>query len=382
MRSIFIAGIVLSYLAVFASAVELRDGAFHVYPGEQIQEALDLAARNRVVKTVKVHAGIYRPDAERQAMIWFNRRHDGIHLQAVGEVVLTAANPEIADKAAASFPAVVNHVVYFGTGVSSATIFEGFKVTGANGFMTKNHTRRMEPDNSIPKNWFFFADGGAIKIFGKSYPLILRAEIADNFSSPCAGGVSVQHEGFNNDWVVMKDCIFRDNRAQVTGCAVDLLAGSAAKMINCLFVGNQSNTGEDVVAVTSGSERSFDNSGVLTVFEGSRAIVEQCTFAGNRNAVDDLWNESVYRRSIFWGNDMETSNWPETKRFELDLRFGAKEFEGCMVGGGPLLDPTRSVDADRNVLNAPNPQFAAGTHVPSHPDYQGVGYRPPSEHKR
>ena len=58
--------------------------------------------------------------------------HDGITLEAVGEVVLTAANSAIADKKAPSFPAVVNHVVYFGDGVSTKTVLRGFRVTGAN----------------------------------------------------------------------------------------------------------------------------------------------------------------------------------------------------------------------------------------------------------
>jgi len=47
-------------------------------------------------------------------------------------VVLTAANSAIADKKAPSFPAVVNHVVYFGDGLSTKTVLRGFRVTGAN----------------------------------------------------------------------------------------------------------------------------------------------------------------------------------------------------------------------------------------------------------
>ena len=54
-------------------------------------------------------------------MVWFNARHDGIILEAVGEVTLTAANPEIADKRSETHPAVVNHVVYFGDGILPGT---------------------------------------------------------------------------------------------------------------------------------------------------------------------------------------------------------------------------------------------------------------------
>src|SRR4029450_7860294 len=81
--------------------------SFHVYPKGSIQDALEAAARDPVNKTVYVHAGTYRPPARGQALIWLNERHDGITLEAVGDVTLTAGNPEIADAQAASYPAVV-----------------------------------------------------------------------------------------------------------------------------------------------------------------------------------------------------------------------------------------------------------------------------------
>src|SRR5213592_560922 len=93
---------------------EARADGFHVYPGGSIQQALDAAAGHQHKKTVIVHAGTYQPAAPGQALIWFNARHDGIILEAAGEVVLTAANPSIADPRAPTRPAIVNHVVYFG----------------------------------------------------------------------------------------------------------------------------------------------------------------------------------------------------------------------------------------------------------------------------
>src|SRR6476646_6902 len=81
--------------------------SYHVYAKHQIQEALEAAAKDPVNKTVYVHAGTYRPPARGQALIWFNARHDGITLEAVGDVTLTAANPDIADAQAPSYPAVV-----------------------------------------------------------------------------------------------------------------------------------------------------------------------------------------------------------------------------------------------------------------------------------
>src|SRR5687767_7851349 len=100
---------------------DAKTGTYHVHPNGRIQDALEAAAADPVNKTVYVHAGTYRPAAKGQALIWFNARHDGITLEAVGDVILTAASPEIADKKVPSYPAVVNHVVYFGDGVSRKT---------------------------------------------------------------------------------------------------------------------------------------------------------------------------------------------------------------------------------------------------------------------
>src|SRR5256714_6729768 len=126
----------LSVLPVGA-AISLSKDGYHVFPGDQIQEALQLAARDKTNKIVKVHAGEYRPSSKRQALIWFNKTHDGIRLDAVGPVTLTAANRELGISSEPGFPAVVNHVVYFGDGISSNTVLRGFRITGANHFVTK-----------------------------------------------------------------------------------------------------------------------------------------------------------------------------------------------------------------------------------------------------
>src|SRR5881392_3765786 len=104
--------------------IALSEDGYHVFPGDNIQEALQQAAENRTNKVVKVHAGEYRPNSKRQALIWFNKMHDGIRLEAVGTVTLTAANPQISTPQAPGYPAVVNHVVYFGDGISSNTVLK------------------------------------------------------------------------------------------------------------------------------------------------------------------------------------------------------------------------------------------------------------------
>src|SRR5581483_7716290 len=93
--------------AMDAVTLDSAARAYRVQPGGSIQAALDAAANDSANKIVYVHAGTYRPATHGQALIWFNERHDGITLEAVGEVVLTAANPAIADKKSPSFPAVV-----------------------------------------------------------------------------------------------------------------------------------------------------------------------------------------------------------------------------------------------------------------------------------
>ena len=356
------------------------DTGYLVHPGGEIQPALEAAAADPVRKTVKVHAGTYRPQRPGQAMIWLNARHDGITLEAAGKVVLTAANPDIADPEADTFPAVVNHVVYFGDGVTANTVMRGFEITGANHFVT----HLEEPEDIQPhsedviwkKGMFFYTDGGGIKIFGRSYPTIDRVVVRDNYTSPCGGGVSIEHRGFNDREVVFTDCIFRGNRCQVTGSAVDVLAGSAAVFENCLFVGNVSNTGVDYIGRRDGYEYNVEHgSGALTVFPSSRVEVRDCTFTGNWNGADDKGTGSVYTRSIFWRNNLPGGISPGL-RYELDVLDGAG-VSGCFINGD-IEDLRGTVDQEVNEMSAPDPDFDAGFR-PRNPAYTGTGYRPPPE---
>ena len=217
-----------------------------MFPGGDIQAALDAAAVDSVHKTVRVHAGTYRPERYNQAFIWLNARHDGITLEAVGDVTLTAANPDRAEEGGEGYPAMVNHVVYFGDGIGPDTTLRGFRITGANDYVTtrENEENPVQPDIEAPrlgKDLFFYSDGGGIKIFGRSYPTIERCVIVDNYSSPCGAGISVEHRGYTRDAVRIRDCVLENNRVPVTGAAIDLLQGSSAILENCLFVGNLSN---------------------------------------------------------------------------------------------------------------------------------------------
>jgi hypothetical protein len=350
------------------------EGVYHVHPGQEIQPALDRAAADPEHKTVRVHEGVYRPATPGQALIWFNRRHDGVHLEAVGKVVLTAANPEIAHPEAPSYPAVVNHVVYFGDGISRETRLSGFHITGANGYVINSgSTSPIETNDALPKSVYFYTDGGGIKIFGRSYPTISDCEISDNLARPCGGGVSVENLGRNEDSPLFEHCVFRDNRAQVTGSAIDLLPGSSATIHNSLFVGNLSNEGENYVPATGDHDYNGEHgSGALTVFAGSWAKVTRSTFVANRNGIDDRGVQSRYEDSIFWRNDAAGGT-VVGERYELDVT-QAENVRNNAVHG-VIADLQGTVDRSQNRFDAPDPLFD-GAFVPRAAAYSALGYRP------
>ena len=345
---------------------------YNVYPGGNIQAALEAAAENSEHKTITVHAGTYRPDSARQALIWFNRRHDGIVLRAQGEVILTAANPAIANPADAGFPAVVNHVVYFGDGIGRKTVFDGFRITGANGFLTYGGPN-IESGKELRRSLFFYRDGGAIKIFGRSYPTIRNIEVYDNYANPCAGGISIEHgpNARSETPVLIENCIMRNNRAEITGAAIDVLPLGHAEIRNCLFVGNVANVGPDWI---SGADpyNAKHGSGALTVFETAWATVSNSTFTGNWAGVDDRAEGSAYRNNIFWKNNLP-GGIATGARYEMDI-VNSDGVEGNFVNGD-LDDVQNSIDAKRNTLDAPDPLFDEDF-VPTAPEYSEVGYRP------
>jgi hypothetical protein len=356
-----------------AMTLDAAARAWRVRPGGSIQAALDAAAKDPVNKTVYVHAGTYCPAAHGQALIWFNGRHDGITLEAAGDVTLTAANPAIADKRAPSFPAVVNHVVYFGDGISTKTVLRGFRITGAYNYTTGSGQHSPIESDQVPKTPFFYLDGGGIKIYARAYPTVERVEVVNNYTSPCGGGVSVEHLGRPLDAAVFRDCIFRDNRTQITGAAFDLLHGSRATLENCLFVGNVANLGADYVGLLTGGEYHPENgSGAMTVFEGSRAEVTRCTFTGNWAGVDDNGSGSIYMKSIFWNNTLK-GGISAGARYEIDITNGLGVRESFIHG--ETNDLRGTIDRTVNTFDPPDPRFDA-QFVPQAPEYAAVGYRP------
>jgi hypothetical protein len=271
----------------------------------------------------------------------------------------------------------VNHVVYFGDGVGASTVLRGFEITGANHYVTQSETpgpvQPNVPEPRLTKSLFFYCDGGAIKVFGRSSPTLERLDVHDNYASPCAGGLSIEQRGFSENAVTIRDCVFRNNRCQITGSAVDVLPGGAAELENCLFVGNVSNTGVDFVSPKD-DLRSFEHgSGALTVFKKSRARVVRCTFTDNWNGADDTGEASVWEHCLFWKNGRGGGVAPGT-RYELDVVNGAG-VTGCRIGGG-VADLRGTIDKTRNQLDAPDPEFDA-SFEPRAKGCEGVGYRAP-----
>lgn len=360
---------------------DVAEPTVHVRPDEDLQAALDRAAEEGIRKVV-VHAGTYRPPAARQALIWFNQQHNGLDVRAEGEVVLTAANEQIADRNAKSFPAVVNHVVYFGDGIGPETRLSGFKITGANDFVTTKWGPEIEPttDERLKRTPFFYTDGGGIKVFGRSYPTLENLEICDNYSSPCGAGISVEHRGFTDQRVTIRDCIFRNNRVPLTGAALDLLdheKGSAAVVENCLFLNNLSNCSMDSRSLRLGTWRSTDGHGAVTVFAFSKGEFVNCTFVGNRNGVDDLSASTTYSRCIFWRNDA-AGGWATGPRYETDIA-NPGGVKNCYFGG-VMDERSRKISPRANVLDAPDPQFDSA-YNPQNTIYRDekIGYRATQE---
>lgn len=356
-----------------------------VHPGDDVQAALDRAAKLPNKAVVRLHAGVYRPTTANEAFIAFNARHDGVVLEGDGDVVLTAANPDVADKKAPSFPAIVNHVVYFGDGVSERTVLRNITISGANGFIQAPpefkqiesaddlvqssrfivYSSSIESNAKLPKSHYYFTDGGAILIYGRSYPTIENVEIAGNRSTVCAGGVSIQHHpaAFGGT-VRIRNCIFRDNVAGTSGSAVDLLTpGGAAVIENCLFVGNLS----DGRVVLPQNNRF----GALTVFPDCQVTVKNCTFTRNSSGADDR-GESSYENSIFWHNTLP-GGVSEKPAFEMNI-VNAANVRGCAISG-PTCDLQGNISRVHNRFNLADPAFDAAFRA-THPAYAGTGFQP------
>ncbi|MEO2018129.1 MAG: right-handed parallel beta-helix repeat-containing protein [Fuerstiella sp.] len=348
-----------------------------IFPQDNLQRKLDSAASDRRVGTVRIHSGTYRPPAAGASLIHLRAAHDGLTIEAEGHVVLTAAAPNIADKSLSTFPAIVNHVVLIDDGVSSSTVIRGFTITGANGFRYTKAAENVSADDQRPApGMFYILDGGAIKIFGRAYPVLENLTIVENATILCGGGISIEHRGYVQDRVRIRNCIVKGNRCPGTGSAIDVLEGSAAEIENCLFVNNIANTGMDSISREYGLRYNFQHgSGALTVFPGSVVQVRRCTFTGNWNGCDDKGRGNEYQDCIFWRNTAGNGSRPGGP-YEMDILDGSR-VTNCYLGGD-VCDLRGTLRKDNNTIPAPDPMFD-DVFRPTTLGYEEIGYRPTTD---
>ena len=330
-------------------SLDARTSSYHVHPRGRIQDALEAAARDPRQQDRLRSRRHLSASREAQALVWFNARHDGITLEAVGEVILTASNPEIADSRAPSYPAVVNHVVYFGDGVSRKTVLRGFKITGAKNFTTGSGDKSPIESDELRKTAFFYTDGGGIKIYARSYPTIEHVEVYENYASPVRrrrlGRAPWANAGLRAlPPLHLPQQRHADDRRRDRSAARQL--GHYRELP---LRGQCPNMGVDFVGLLTGGEYLPEHgSGALTVFDGSRATVSRSTFTGNWSGVDDDGKGSTYVETIFWKNTLGGGISPGS-RYELDITDGAgvrgSFIHGAStISGGPsTVTRTRSI---------------------------------------
>jgi hypothetical protein len=112
----------------------------------------------------------------------------------------------------------------------------------------------------------------------------------------------------------------------------------------------------DYVALLSGGGyRPEHGSGAMTVFEGSRAEVNRCTFTGNCAGVDDNGTGSTYLKSIFWNNTLK-GGIATGARYEIDITSGSGVRESFILGETNYLRGT--IDQAANTFD---PRIRAST---------------------
>jgi hypothetical protein len=273
-----------------------------VKPGDDIQSIIDNGVKAGA-KTFLFEPGLYKPNKSGPALIYLHKAHTGITLKAKGEVILSSANEQVSDEKTNPFhPDIVNHIVYFGTGIKDRTVFDGFILEGSNGYVTTKDADKAEPNGYWKKSFIYYADGGAIKIWGKSYPTLQNLIIRNNKVILCGAGISIEQTGRAKKPVTIDNVHFINNQANLTGAAVDLLPGSWAKITNSHFEGNSTESlmsqfpdylkeefphpkgvvHSDVLT----NKGIFDQSAAVTVFKNSSLEISNSTFKDNQRSID------------------------------------------------------------------------------------------------
>ena len=342
----------------------------HVRPGDSIQEALEKAARDPVNKTVFVHAGTYRPQAKGQALIWFNARHDGITLQAVGDV--DADRGQSARSPTAAPPAIRPSSI---TSSISATASRQRRSCAASRSPARTtsrpapaSSRRSSPTtcarrcSSIPTAAASRSTRGRIRRSSRS-----RSTATTRARAAAASRSSISTR-----------CRSRRSSATASsattaprrpGSAVDLLHGSRAMLENCLFVGNIANMGVDVRRPARPAANTIreNGSGALTVFERIACDGQPLHVHRQLERRRRRRHRQHLRRLIFWKNNLPGGISPG-KRYEIDIVDGGG-VKRCFINGD-VNDLRETIDRKgANTFDAPDPRFDAHVRPVSAPHY-------------
>lgn len=304
--------VVLAAASLFLSFCVKTDNEIRVTPADDIQKIVDEAATRTPKPKIIFTEGKYVPRRRGQALLHLNARHDGIEIRGEGKVVLDASNPALADPKEFSYPAAVNHVLYLGHGLTEKTKISGLTLTGAKGLFTRENQFEAEPDRSLERRVIFYADGGGIKVFGNSSPVLENLAIEGNRTAFCGGGISIEQMGLTNHPVRMKNIVFRKNEVALTGAAIDLLPGSHAVVEDSRFEENHANvpwiTMKEVLSLREKQGfprvgridwRKFENSSAITVFYGSSIEIRNSVLTRNSGGMDYNSYFRWYWRSPF-----------------------------------------------------------------------------------
>ena len=225
--------------AADAVTLDAAARAYRVQPGGSIQAALERGREGPRQQDRLRPRRHLSPAAHGQALIWFNARHDGITLEARRRRDADRRQSRRSPiSRAPSFPAVVNHVVYFGDGISRRRCCAASASPAPTTSRPGTGQRSPIESDDIRKTPFFYRDGGGIKIYARSYPTDRTRRGRRQLHQPLRRRRLGRAPRAGADAAVFRDCVFRDNRTQITGAAFDLLHGSRATLDNCLFVGN------------------------------------------------------------------------------------------------------------------------------------------------
>lgn len=346
------------------------EGPVVVAPGEDLQAALDRAANATVDRRLILLPGVHQSARTRFSLLALTKKHDGVVVEGETGAVLSAGSPNNPNRT------TVSHVVYCGHGLTSETKLRNLTIRDAKGLLTSAGIPQEDfgsESATLKQGLFFQLDGGALKIFGNSYPVFDNILFEENSTKLCGGAVSVEHQGVCSSAVEFRNCRFIGNRCPATGSAVDVLQGSSVRLKNCLFVDNVGNYGMEEVQLRFGLTYNEEHgSGALTVFPGSKAEVIRCTFLNNWNGVDDHGIGSRYDGCLFINNGSTDGTRPG-HTYEMDV-VESDVVHNC-VFHAEHPDLRGTISRDLNSFVAAEPSLNAAF-APTEDEYREVGYRP------